>query len=507
MSINIHQGDCREVLKSLPEASVQTCVTSPPYFGLRDYGNSEQIGLEPSPEEFIAALVEVFREVKRVLKDDGTLWLNLGDSYYNYRPGAGAAFIKQTLSKTDQDLPRDCFKRSRKMDGFKEKDLLGIPWSVAKALQEPYYTGNIKDEKDRIWLAAMLDAEGCMFVHKRKIGQDNGLGYKRKSDTYGVGLEIANTSLPIIEKIMNIVKKGSICSQSPEQNDRRKQTIYRWNLRTNESREFVRELYPYLVGKQHQARLLYGCPSSGTLAAEAHQGLINLHRGLPCNIDFPAPASLYEEGYYLRQDIIWSKPNCMPESVNDRCTKSHEYIFLLTKSKDYYFNNEAIKEPAKYWGERDRTNGKYHNEGTGLSPHTGLTGVKRDKRAGGGRIAYEGKRKGQAGTGQEAFVHIEEKRNKRSVWTVTTQPYSGSHFATFPPDLIEPCILAGSAEGDLVLDPFFGAGTTGLVSDRLGRDCIGIELNQDYIKIASDRINQDGGMFCEVNHIKEAINV
>lgn len=337
--ITIHQGDCRLILKAMPDCSVQTCVTSPPYFGLRDYGNSEQIGLEQTPEEFVAALVEVFREVKRVLKDDGTLWLNLGDSYMGSAGGAPQGKTGQRASRTFTAK----VKHKKVAPTLKTKDLIGIPWRVAFALQA--------------------------------------------------------------------------------------------------------------------------------------------------------------DGWYLRQDIIWHKPNPMPESVNDRCTKAHEYIFLLSKSKDYYYDNEAIKEPAKYWGERDRTDGKYHNEGTGLTPHTGLTGKKKDKRADKGRIAYGGKRNGEEGTGQESFVHIEETRNKRSVWTVTTKPYSGSHFATFPPDLIEPCVLAGSAEDDIVLDPFFGAGTTGLVADRLNRVCIGIELNPEYIKIANKRLKADGGMFCEIKEV------
>ena len=177
--------------------------------------------------------------------------------------------------------------------------------------------------------------------------------------------------------------------------------------------------------------------------------------GIPWMLAF----ALRADGWYLRQDIIWHKPNPMPESVRDRCTKSHEYIFLLSKSKNYYYDNEAIKEPVKQdWGTRNRDNGKYHNEGTGLQPHSGLT------------KSYETK-------------------NKRSVWSVTNKPYKGAHFATFPPDLIEPCILAGSSEGNIILDPFMGSGTPAMVAKKLSRSYIGCELNTEYASLQTDRID------------------
>ena len=293
-------GDCKKTLCAFLPESARMCVTSPPYYGLRNYGGEDyQIGLEESPEEYIRNLVEVFREVRNVLTEDGTLWLNMGDSYYNYRPGKGQALNKQSVSNTKQDLPDKCARRGNKLDGLKEKDLIGIPWMLAFALRA--------------------------------------------------------------------------------------------------------------------------------------------------------------DGWYLRQDIIWHKPNPMPESVKDRCTKSHEYIFLLSKNRKYYYDNEAIKEPAKDWGTRDRSKGKYHNEGTGLQPHSGLT------------KSYP-------------------KKNKRSVWSITNKPYRGSHFAVFPPDLIEPCILAGSEKGDIVLDPFMGSGTTAMVSKKLGRDYIGCELHEEYGTLIEERV-------------------
>jgi DNA modification methylase len=300
----IEFGDCRTIMEKWHKEGikVQTCVTSPPYFGLRDYGVDGQIGLEQTVDEYVAAIVDVFKRVKDILADDGTLWLNLGDSYYNYRGGKGQALVKQTVSNNLQDLPQVCARRGNKQAGLKEKDLIGIPWRVAFALQA--------------------------------------------------------------------------------------------------------------------------------------------------------------DGWYLRQDIIWNKPNPMPESVRDRCTKSHEYIFLLTKNSKYFFDNEAIKEPVKEdWGTRDRSEGKYHNEGSGLSPHSGL---------------------------EKSY----EMANKRSVWTVTTKPFKGAHFAVYPPELIEPCIMSGSKIGDVVLDPFMGSGTTAAVAQRLNRLYLGCELNTEYAALQTERLKQ-----------------
>jgi DNA modification methylase len=296
----IQFGDCRETMRKWASEGVkaQTCVTSPPYYGLRDYGHDGQIGLEETPEQYIEAMVEVFRCVWDMLEDDGTLWLNIGDSYYNYRPGKGQALVKQTVSNSNQDLPQTCARRGNKLDGLKEKDLIGIPWMLAFALRA--------------------------------------------------------------------------------------------------------------------------------------------------------------DGWYLRQDIIWHKPNPMPESVQDRCTKSHEYIFLLSKSQKYYYDIESIHEPAIYAGD-DRGSRSDSRRGTEANSMSGKTG---------------------------------EFRNKRSVWTVNTKPYAGAHFAVFPTDLIEPCILAGAPIGGIVLDPFMGSGTTAQVAQDLGRKYLGCELNQDYEPLQKKRLAQ-----------------
>lgn len=270
-SVNIHTGNCLDILPTMEAGSVNCCVTSPPYFGLRDYGNDEQIGLEETPEAFVESLVNVFREVKRVLADDGTLWLNLGDSY------------------------------------GKEKQLVGIPWRVALALQA--------------------------------------------------------------------------------------------------------------------------------------------------------------DGWYLRQDIIWSKPNPMPESVTDRCTKAHEYIFLLSKKPKYYYDADAVREPVK--------------ESSGRNM--------RAPKCGDDRVH------GTTNQTQKTFTEIKG-ANRRSVWNVNTQPYSGAHFATFPPDLIKPCIMAGCPTGGTVLDPFGGSGTTGMVALELGRSAELIELNPDYVEIINERTHVTPGL-------------
>jgi DNA modification methylase len=362
-------GDNRQALKELPDASVQTVVTSPPYWGLRDYGTANwtggdescehikdpsktkkfgndefnknrpsreatklpgyyykdlcescgaifednQIGLEQSPDDFIEQLCIVFDEVWRVLKDDGTIWVNLGDSYSAMRDSKASPDSLRTGEGTRVGSAANRNPENLRKAGLKHKDLVGIPWRFAFAMQA--------------------------------------------------------------------------------------------------------------------------------------------------------------RGWYLRSDIIWHKPNPMPESVTDRPTKSHEYIFLMTKSPRYYYDHEAIKEDA-IWAE--------------------------EKRAGKGRLHYDGKRQGEKGTGQENFVSIVDKKNKRSVWQVNVKGYKEAHFATYPTELIEPCILAGSKEGDTVLDPFSGSGTTGEVALKHGRNYIGLELNPEYAAISEKRITDAVGMFAEL---------
>jgi hypothetical protein len=333
----------------------------------------------------------------------------MGDSY-NGSGGAGGDYNEGGLKHGQPRFP------GRQIQTLKPKDLCGIPWRLALALQQPYYTGRIRDEKDRIWLAAMIDTEGCMFIHKRKAGQSNGQGYYRKSDNYGPGLEVANTSEEIVKRCLQITGIGSICSQSPEQNRRRKQTIFRWNLRTTECRDVVREVYPYLVAKQHEARILCGCPPSGKQAEAAHEALKGLHNGVLTDVDFPAPESMFEPGWYLRSEIIWAKKNCMPESVRDRPTRSHETVFLLTKAARYFYDQDAVREAQTSFNTHFRS-GTYTE----------------------GRAA-----RGQAEPGRDILGERNSLgRNLRSVWTIATEPFPEAHFATFPTKLVAPCLKAG----------------------------------------------------------------
>lgn len=296
-------GDCRDTMKKLAKdgVKVQMCVTSPPYYGLRDYGHDGQIGLEETPEQYIEAMVEVFRCVKDILSDDGVLWLNIGDSYAGSGKGQWADGEHDPKKKKTDGMKLNITKP--KDMGLKPKDLIGIPWMLAFALRA--------------------------------------------------------------------------------------------------------------------------------------------------------------DGWYLRQDIIWHKPNPMPESVMDRCTKAHEYIFLLSKSQKYFYDNDAIKEPANTTDDsnRDRDASRLNN----TPGRTRMAGLKTN--------------------------HYEMK-NKRSVWTVNTKPYSGAHFAVFPEELIEPCVLAGSRVGDIVLDPFMGSGTTAQVAQKLGRKYLGCELNIDYKQLQDSRVAQ-----------------
>jgi DNA modification methylase len=337
-----HFGDCIETMKTMPDGFVQTCVTSPPYFGLRDYGHDGQIGLEPTPDQFIAKLVDVFREVKRVLKDDGTLWLNIGDSYARTGGTDRKVSDSANVGSTRNTLEQIADRKQRAPEGIKPKDLIGIPWLLAFALRA--------------------------------------------------------------------------------------------------------------------------------------------------------------DGWYLRQEIIWHKPNPMPESVTDRCTKSHESIFLLAKSEKYYFDNGAIKEPAapssiSRWNQdiegqmgSDRVPGKTNGNMKAVGGRSARDSFKRDdsKRA----EVIPGQTVGTHRPDRDESEWDIETRNKRSVWTVATTPYKGAHFATFPTALIEPCILAGAPAGGIVLDPFFVSGTTGQVAQALGRHYIGCELNPAYKDLQDARTCQ-----------------
>ncbi len=369
MTVKILVGDCRSVLATLPDESVHCVVTSPPYWGLRDYNTVGQLGLERSLGEHIAVMVEVFREVRRVLRKDGTLWLNYGDSYATSVNGRSAADTKAT--------------------GNDDRTFRDKPFSTIGPINRVGASGN-----------------------KGNSGADHGFritaGQNRDDVDVG-GWGASDQSL-------------------------------RWR-------------------------------GGGYLKPKDL-----------CGVPWRVAFALQEDGWYLRQDIIWSKPNPMPESVRDRCTKAHEYLFLLAKSERYYFNQEGIAEPAVKAGR------VIHSYGTGTKDRQDVSDTN-DRRT---RIGLANWNQAQPDT-----------RNKRSVWEVNTSPFSEAHFATFPPALIEPCILAGCPQDGTVLDPFIGAGTTGLVADRLRRNCIGIELNPEYAAMAERRISDDAGMFHGVGGINE----
>lgn len=308
-SHQILTGDCLELLRQMPNESVQCCVTSPPYFGLRDYGMAAQIGLEDTPAQFVARLAEVFHEVRRVLRADGTLWVNMGDSYASGGRGGGGSYMAERGDGAWQGKGEATGWRSAPA-GLKPKDLMGIPWRLAFALQD--------------------------------------------------------------------------------------------------------------------------------------------------------------DGWYLRQDIIWHKPNPMPESTRDRCTKAHEYIFLLSKSRRYHCEMKAIREPAV--GGQSEAASQFSRGGLSAD------------------LVLPGQRASQHRAGRDR-APTADTRNKRSVWTVATAGYQGAHFATFPHELIRPCILAGASRGGLVLDPFGGAGTTSLVAMQEGRRSLICELNPEYAALARSRID------------------
>ena len=322
MKAKILVGDVLNRISDIPDQSVQCVVTSPPYWGLRDYGNDQQIGLEQNPQDYIDAMVQVFNQVKRVLADDGVLWINIGDSYSGSGKGPAG-----NLGKTHNERHLEHKTGGIVPEGMKPKDLVGIPWMLAFALRA--------------------------------------------------------------------------------------------------------------------------------------------------------------DGWYLRQDIIWHKPNPMPESVTDRCTKSHEYVFMLTKSAKYYFDAKAIEEPSKTkpgatWAERKAAGATAGNVIVGDGVRNGTQRV------------VHGKGVTSNLTRQDGM------RNRRSVWSITTKPFRGAHFAVMPEALVEPCILASSRTGDTVFDPFSGSGTVGVVANRLGRDYIGCELNQEYVKLSCERLQDANGLYAEV---------
>lgn len=545
----IIQGDCLSVLKSMDEESVHCCVTSPPYFGLRDYGIDGQFGLEQTPEEYVANMVAVFREVRRVLRRDGTLWLNIGDSYAgswgNYAPG-GIKGTQRPQTENGKRWERPAYADTKllpptaNVPGLKPKDLIGIPWMVAKALQAPYYVGRIKREADRAYLAGFIDGEGTISFVERDRGPNH-------TPTYDVRIFATNCDDATLREFCDMTA-GHVYQH--EQGKRKNRfgylPCYRWQMGTHDGALLIRELYPYLRSKRKQAILMWtlyltlrhknGHARTPTDVVEKRQAIAEMVHTLNAggDVDLPGwveePPAATEPGWWLRSDIVWSKSNPMPESVTDRPTKAHEYLFLLAKAERYYYDAGAVAERSES-PERPR-----------LRPN----GLSRPDEK-------------QNPIGHDSGCGVGPTRNRRTVWTVATTPYRGAHFATFPPKLIEPCILAGtSAHGvcakcgapwrrvveriganaaneegirameakgvprqkanlyvthergtthtlgwqsscscdapvvpAIVIDPFCGSGTTGEVALNHRRNFIGIELNPDYIELAHKRIKQN----------------
>ena len=538
--VTLYHGEARDVLTQLPAESVQCVVTSPPYWGLRDYGTAtwdggdaecghvaplgggsakgstlvgtgnregysadgqfrrecgkcgarridRQLGLEPTPEAYVDAMVDVFRHVRRVLRDDGTLWLNIGDTYAAQR--GGSAMPAETLAGGVSGHGDKVAKRGRESEylahrnaasyGLKHKDLVGIPWLLAFALRQPYYTGRIKAESDRIWLSALMDGEGTMTVLSTTSPHGSG-------NSYPPIAQVRMTSEPVVQKAGSLVGVSSPAQYPPSL--RGKRAVYQWRLSGRRAADVAGELFPYLIEKRKQALILWNhqavrdsyetkrgvsIPVAAVEKQRACRELIQrLNHGE--HVDIPSwmvtPPSFTEPGWYLRQDLIWSKPNPMPESVRDRCTKAHEYLFLLSKSERYWYDQEAIAEPfADDRMGNPKGGGQYAQQAyTYAGPH-----------------AQSGLQRGEWNVDGERTT-----RNKRSVWHIATAPFPEAHFATFPPALVEPCILAGSREGDVVLDPFIGSGTTAMVARQLGRRAIGIDLNSEYLAMARRRVGE-----------------
>jgi DNA modification methylase len=468
------RADARHI--PLADGCVQCVVTSPPYWGLRDYGTAGQIGLEKAPDAYVAELVAVFREVRRVLRDDGVCWLNLGDSYA--QSGMGGTNAGSLIP--GRSAPA----------GLKPKDLVGIPWSVAKALQSPYYTGSIARERDRVWLAAMIDGEGtiCGFRHERK---DDG------RIRTGVHVYITNSNTALLDEAARIWPASRSEHMSESAGHLGKRDVFRWISHGAERKaNLLAELYPYLIAKRQQALIAWnllqfvqdgkrlGRGIHGPAVRDKRDHLVRLMADANAGRSFDVPMwceepeSMHEPGWYLRSDIIWAKPNPMPESVTDRPTKAHEYVFLLTKSERYFYDAMAISEPVS------QTNGA---QAWRRIFDASKQNKEVEMKAQGVKAGNDGRRDPDA-----------TDRNARTVWTIATQPYSGAHFATMPEALVERCVLAGSKPGSLVFDPFGGSGTTAAVALRLGRRAVCTELNPAYLALAERRTHVTLGLPLEM---------
>ncbi len=441
--VTILHGDAVEQLATLPDGSVDCCVTSPPYWGLRCYGVDRQLGLEPTPDEYIAGMVAVFREVRRVLKDHGTLWLNIGDSYASSPPGnvAGVGATSGLHGANDASgVYRETLKaghatkRNTVVAGLKPKDLVGIPWMLAFALRQPWERHAIADATDRAWMAGLVDGEGCVSVVA--VQPTTGV-----NESHSMRLQIRMADTEAVERVVEITGMSNVTYDLATTEGSR--PAQQWKISGDKAADVLADIYPFLTVKRRQAIVGWnlqrlkdgvvtkrGQPIPGENMAKRrllHDVLRKLNQREP--VDIPSwcrePEVYTEPGWYLRADCIWAKPNPMPESVTDRPTKAHEYVFLLSKSPRYFFDQEAVRESLAD-ANAQRTTAHYNTAeryGADNGGNSGLDGLAARMRSG-----------EHAG------------RNIRTVWEIATQPYPEAHFATYPEELVRRCILAGTSE-------------------------------------------------------------
>lgn len=493
--LTIHGGDCREVLRSLPDESVQMVCTSPPYWGLRDYGVTGQLGLERTPDEYVAAMVDVFREVRRVLRRDGTLWLNLGDSYAG--SGKGAWDRTDVQKEVYVPLPGGAEASIPKVPaGLKPKDLVGIPWRVAFALQadgwvlrseivwskpnpmpesvtdrptksheqlflfskgkrigpDPTPWDDISDSDAR-WLAAVFDTEGSIVIRREAPkGEDYG--------AHAAQVSVGNTSVALLEEVARIVGRGTILERGGQN-----APMHYWQASGKVALGLLRRIYPFLVVKQRQARC--------AIALEEGKRYPGGHARI-------APQEVE------RRERLWQAVKSLNHFGTPDLSGIPEPVFGRWTSERYHYDADAIAEPAGAQNEHDYTGGGYGVTPPGQKPQSGSR-----RKSGNLEPVWD---PASETRGAARFKHSipweGATRNRRSVWTVATQPYPGAHFATFPEALVEPCILAGCPEGGVVLDPFAGTGTVGVVAQRLSRRAVLIDLNPDYLRQCLERNQQ-----------------
>lgn len=486
----IHTGDCLDLLRQMDTNSIDCCITSPPYYNLRDYSHDGQIGLEKTPDEYIKKLVEVFSQIKRILKPEGTLWLNLGDSYV----GGGGAPGSWVDNRQTESLKGG--SPNRRVAGYKSKDLIGIPWMLAFALRSPQEEHLIESVIDRAYIAGLIDGEGCITILRTKSSHCD-------SYSYPPIVQVRMCDVEAIDYFAGLVgvnrSNAELYNSQKNANQRPSYTV---KATAQKAMDLIADIYPYLHVKRKQAIIAYNhqllrnetnCqprPRKQIEKEEFCKEIINKlnQREL---VDIPGwmiePKFKIEPGWYLRQDCIWHKPNPMPESVKDRCTKAHEYIFLLSKSSKYYYNYEAMLEEATGYDGRKATLMK----GAKKYKDSGHTLAERGHE----RWRYKNlQEKGQSqhtlhNKRAEGEEYLSPVRNKRSVWSISTKPFAGAHFATFPEELALQCLTAGCPPEGTVIDPFSGAGTVAVVAKKTGRQYIGLELNPEYVEIANKRLD------------------